>query len=1608
VFKRRALGMLAAIAAFAGATPVIANTITYNFNDGTLQGWSNRVWDLAANGGSGGWVNLPPNVSAMPGSINGGALQPPSGENGMFSPANNAVWVNGQTDNHLNTLWLSSPEFYLDGSGDLTAQLNHGIANAPNPASESAIPFAAVTGGGWKGVVLRRSSDGAFLLTKPRTGANGGEWRTVTFSAAELAPYVGVKCTLDLINSDRGGWGWIVMDNVSIPGVDIEPPAPTAVAVTAGANRLVLSWTAAPRATGYKVLRSTVSGSGYVEVANTATLSFTDTTVAIGTPYYYVVRGTNLGGDGPVSAPEATGTATGGTADSAKELLTLSFGGLGNAVISGTTINKYLPAGTNLSALAPTYTTSLFATGSPASATSRDFRFPQTYTITAEDGSTKNYTVTVTLVSPITYDFTGGLQNWEQLFPTGGGVLWENSVNSNGGALGSGHDGGETRFARSPAFYLLDSGPLTFTLQGGQSPLAAPAVGPAAIPELAIDGGGFAGVALRDVATNTYVLSRRRTGNGDEAQLNQFTAAELVPFANDGKQYTLDYIDYNKGGWGWTYMDNVSIPGVSQEPGTEALLTLFSITPHGVTEIDGTNITVWLPAGTNVTALNPVIAVSPEATLSPPAGTPRNFTTSQTYTVTSGDTLATETYTVTVIAAGSLSVKTYDTLEGPAFLAPISNLQAAPVTATGIQINEIFYGNFVAGLPGLTSPESFSVLWEGWFNVGLDGPGAYTFGTQSDDGSMIYLDLNDDGDFNDAGELIVDNNGFHGYDIRTGSVNLPMDAVRIAIGFFESGGGEGMDARFQQGNGVAFGSLQRIGGKSGHFTIERPVANPASAALWNLAFAGNTAKAKGTQLFLSLPTGTDLTTVAPTFLLSPGATSVPPSGTPRNFTTPQTYTVTSQDLSTTTVYTVTARTIGALNVKTYDTVSGTGNLAPLSNLQGLTPSASFAAPNDISFAAFDPAIPGLTGPDTFSVLWEGWLNVAADGPGFYSFGTRSDDGSMIYLDLNNDGDFGDPGELIVSNNQLQPPTTVTNTVWLPMDSVRIAIAYFEEGGGETMEARYGKGQGLAYADMDLIGGAIGTFTTTPPAAKPGSAALWYLTYLDNLATGSGTNLLLAVPEETDITTLDPDFLISPGASSVPPSGTPRNFTTPQTYTVTSQDTSTTTVYTVTVYRTLKYDFNNATLQGWRNRVWDLAANSRRLDRTGAQRDQPSVPRQRRRAAATVGRQRDLRPAQQPGAGERRHRRPPQHPVAALPGVLPRRGGRPDGRSGNGNRQSAGSGERVGDLPRGDARRWLERRGAPPQQRRCLPAGETADRCRRGCLPDHHLHQGRTGTLRRRGLHLGSDQLRPRQLGLAGHGQRRHSDDRSGAALALRRMAGQLSRPGWLRGRSEWRWRPGWQEQPRGIRLQYQSGRRKIRGHRIQPGQCHRLRPAAARQQRGLCPDLRPPSRLRGPGPHLQGAVQRGLDRMADGRHPTRGDRRGLGDPSRAGPLSRHHPHLRRAQASPLRPRRDHPQLIRPRAFDPPGSSYENAAAFLRRRRRFSSRVSSATTWRAPCGPPQPRARGLGRARSTCGGACRPDRSPRSGRSGRSRCRSASGRSGCRAPRRVPARTPRHR
>ena len=56
-----------------------------------------------------------------------------------------------------------------------------------------------------------------------------------------------------------------------------------------------------------------------------------------------------------------------------------------------------VPYGTSLTSLAPAYTVSAQATGSPASGATLNFSTPRTYTLTGQDGSTKVYTVTVAI-----------------------------------------------------------------------------------------------------------------------------------------------------------------------------------------------------------------------------------------------------------------------------------------------------------------------------------------------------------------------------------------------------------------------------------------------------------------------------------------------------------------------------------------------------------------------------------------------------------------------------------------------------------------------------------------------------------------------------------------------------------------------------------------------------------------------------------------------------------------------------------------------------------------------------------------------------------------------------------------------------------------------------------------------------------------------------------------------------------------------------------------------------------------------------------------------------------------------------------------------------------
>jgi len=104
----------------------------------------------------------------------------------------------------------------------------------------------------------------------------------------------------------------------------VAPPAvPANLAATFGDASVALNWSAATNATSYFVKRSLTSGSGYANIATNAGLVFTNTGLANGTVYFYVVSAVNAIGESANSAQASARP----TASAAPQL---SFAAAGN------------------------------------------------------------------------------------------------------------------------------------------------------------------------------------------------------------------------------------------------------------------------------------------------------------------------------------------------------------------------------------------------------------------------------------------------------------------------------------------------------------------------------------------------------------------------------------------------------------------------------------------------------------------------------------------------------------------------------------------------------------------------------------------------------------------------------------------------------------------------------------------------------------------------------------------------------------------------------------------------------------------------------------------------------------------------------------------------------------------------------------------------------------------------------------------------------------------------------------------------------------------------------------------------------------------------------
>jgi autotransporter-associated beta strand protein len=131
----------------------------------------------------------------------------------------------------------------------------------------------------------------------------------------------------------------------------------------------------------------------------------------------------------------------------AKDMLTFTLPGVFSNAVSGNSIALPVPANTDLKALAPTFVLSPLATAVPPSGTTRDFTSPQSYTLTAQDGSSHVCTVTVVKSStPIAFTWSkaeGG--NWSDA------AKWSDNLGSSSAPQAAGQSDYFLRFNQSGA-----------------------------------------------------------------------------------------------------------------------------------------------------------------------------------------------------------------------------------------------------------------------------------------------------------------------------------------------------------------------------------------------------------------------------------------------------------------------------------------------------------------------------------------------------------------------------------------------------------------------------------------------------------------------------------------------------------------------------------------------------------------------------------------------------------------------------------------------------------------------------------------------------------------------------------------------------------------------------------------------------------------------------------------------------------------------------------------------------------------------------------------------------------------------------------------------------
>ncbi len=396
-----------------------------------------------------------------------------------------------------------------------------------------------------------------------------------------------------------------------------------------------------------------------------------------------------------------------------------------------------------------------------------------------------------------------------------------------------------------------------------------------------------------------------------------------------------------------------------------------------------------------------------------------------------------------------------------------------------------------------SSTTSFAINYTGYIMVPTDGQ--YTFYTNSDDGSNLYID----------GVLVVNNDGLHAALERSGTIGLKAGLHAISVGFIQASGGKSLTVSYSSSgiskqaipasalyivssngllpatnlsntvNGLNYSYYQGSNSVIPNFSSLTP-AKMGTVSTFDISIANTTTSFSidytgyikvpsdgqytfytnsddGSNLYIdnrlivsndglhaalersgTIGLQAGLHSISVGFLQAAGNKSLTVSYSGSG--------ISKQIIPASVLYIVSSNGLlpaitvsNPVNGLNYSYYQSNGIYSAIPDFSTTTP----VKTGTISSFSLSPA----TRANVYSFNFSGYIKVPSDGQ--YTFYTTSDDGSKLYID----------NVLVVNNDGLHSATEKSGTIGLQAGLHYISVGYFQEGGGNTLSVNY-SGSGI--------------------------------------------------------------------------------------------------------------------------------------------------------------------------------------------------------------------------------------------------------------------------------------------------------------------------------------------------------------------------------------------------------------------------------------------------------------------------------------------------------------------------------------------------------------------